>query len=384
VDDFEDYNDNPSYEVYSTWIDGYEYPANGSRVGYLTPPIAETTIVHGGAQSMPLFYSNTDGATYSEAERTFAVAQDWTKYGIQTLELWFRGTAGNTGQLYLKLNGVKIPYNGDAGALSKPLWTLWKIDLASVSANMQSVTTLGIGVDGAAATGTVYVDDIVLQRLASQTVTPQDPGTQNLVAYYAMENNAQDSSGAGNHGVLVDGRYAQDAYRGTVLVFDGIDDVVEVPHAAGIGFNDATNLTVTLWAKPTKLPRLTWTGVITKNRDVGANSAYGIWISNSNQWHFRFGNTSGNANVPPEPDATEEWHFVVMTHDADATTLRGYLDGRMIYENTASNPAPLTAQSPLWIGGAQGVTEYYPGQLDEVRIYNRVLSDDEMNFVAMQ
>nr|MBC8218647.1 LamG domain-containing protein [Planctomycetota bacterium] len=107
-------------------------------------------------------------------------------------------------------------------------------------------------------------------------------------------------------------------------------------------------------------------------------------ISTSNQWHFRVGSTSGNANVPAAPGATQEWHFVVMTHDADATTLRGYLDGRMIYENTSSDPAPLTAESPLWIGGAQGVTEYYPGTLDEVRIYNRVLSSGEMSFVGAQ
>ncbi|MHC4681451.1 MAG: hypothetical protein ACYTEK_22455, partial [Planctomycetota bacterium] len=66
VEDFEDYNDWPPHEIYTTWLDGYVDPANGSQVGNLTPPLAETTIVHGGLQSMPLFYSNTGGATYSE------------------------------------------------------------------------------------------------------------------------------------------------------------------------------------------------------------------------------------------------------------------------------------------------------------------------------
>ncbi|MHC4511313.1 MAG: discoidin domain-containing protein, partial [Planctomycetota bacterium] len=81
VDDFEDYNDYPPHEIYTTWPDGYENPANGSQVGYLVPPIAETATVRSGDQSMPLFYSNTGGATYSEAARTFAAPQDWTKYG---------------------------------------------------------------------------------------------------------------------------------------------------------------------------------------------------------------------------------------------------------------------------------------------------------------
>ena len=296
--------------------------------------------------------------------------------------LYFRGTPGNAGQLYLKINGEKVTFDSEPGALARPLWALWKIDLATIGTNLQSITTLSIGVDGAAATGMVYVDDIVLFRMAPQG--PQDPGTDNLAAYYAMENDARDTSGNGNDGIMLGGQFGQDAYRGAVLTLDGIDDVVEVPHSDAIGFNDSTNLTVTLWAKPTKLPRLTWTGVITKNRDVSAGDAYGIWISTSNQWHFRVDGTSGNANVPGAPDVTEEWHFVAMTHDADATYLRGYVDGRMIYENTNSNAAPLTGQSPLWIGGAQGVTEFYPGQLDEVRIYNRVLSENEMSFVGMQ
>ncbi|MHC4682565.1 MAG: discoidin domain-containing protein [Planctomycetota bacterium] len=53
VDDFEDYNDYPPHEVYSTWSDGYEDPTNGSQAGNLVPPLMETAIVHAG-QSMPL------------------------------------------------------------------------------------------------------------------------------------------------------------------------------------------------------------------------------------------------------------------------------------------------------------------------------------------
>jgi len=162
VDDFEDYNDYPPYEIYSTWLDGYENPANGSQVGYLTPPSVETTIVHGGAQAMPLLYSNSGGATYSEATRTFATPQDWTRYGIQTLGLWFHGTAGNTGQLYVKINGTKIPYDGQADNIARAGWQPWNIDLTALGLNLQSVTTLAIGIDGNGAAGTLYVDDIRL------------------------------------------------------------------------------------------------------------------------------------------------------------------------------------------------------------------------------
>jgi hypothetical protein len=172
VEDFEDYNDYPPDEIFSTWKDGWEDPTNGSLAGHPEPPFAETTIVHGGSQSMPLLYSNTSGATYSEAERTFAVPQDWTKYGIQTLGLWFHGTEGNTGQLYVKINGSMIPYDGQAGDIARAAWRPWNIDLTASGLNLQSVSSLAIGIDGNGAGGTLYFDDV---RLYGQAAAPIEP-----------------------------------------------------------------------------------------------------------------------------------------------------------------------------------------------------------------
>jgi len=166
VEDFEDYNDWPPDEIYTTWEDGFVHPANGAQVGNLLPSYAETTIVHGGRQSMPLFYGNTGGATHSEGARTFAAAQDWTKYGVRTLGLWFHGAAGNTGQLYVKINGVKIPYDGEVGNIAIAAWQPWNIDLTSSGVNAQGVTTLAIGIDGNSAAGTLYIDDIRLYAVA--------------------------------------------------------------------------------------------------------------------------------------------------------------------------------------------------------------------------
>ena len=171
VDDFESYNDidtiyPESNRIFNVWLDGYGITANGSIVGYENPPFAEQTIVHGGRQSMPLAYSNTDGAAYSEAERNFTIGQNWTKAGGQTLVLFFYGTAGNTGQLYVKINGSKVVYNGDAGDIAKTQWKQWNIALPSLGLNLRNVTKLGIGIDGNNASGKLYFDDIRLYRLA--------------------------------------------------------------------------------------------------------------------------------------------------------------------------------------------------------------------------
>ena len=170
VDDFESYNDiDPpdleSNRIFESWSDGYSLAANGALVGNdpPQPSYAETEIVNGGGQSMPLFYSNTGTATYSEAELSLG-SEDWTRAGIKTLTLYFQGTPGNTGQLYVKLNGFKVNYDGDASDIAKPMWQQWNIDLASFGANLQNVMTLGIGIDKNGASGTLYFDDIRLYR----------------------------------------------------------------------------------------------------------------------------------------------------------------------------------------------------------------------------
>ena len=116
VDDFEDYNDYPPDEIFSTWIDGYEVATNGALVGNDTPPFAEQSIIHSGSQSMPFFYDNSGTANYSEAERTFSPAQDWTREGVNVLSLWFKGypaymgsfVEGPTGTYTMTAEGVDI------------------------------------------------------------------------------------------------------------------------------------------------------------------------------------------------------------------------------------------------------------------------------------
>ena len=164
VDDMESYKDEEFLEIWATWADGFDDPANGSLVGGV-PGVPETGIVNGGSQSLPILYDNTVAAQ-SEATRTFEAPMDWSIGGAQTLVLFFYGTPGNSGQLYLKVNGSKVVYDGDASAISTPLWTQWNIDFASVGANGQAVRTLTIGIEGGS--GTLFIDDILLYRVAPE------------------------------------------------------------------------------------------------------------------------------------------------------------------------------------------------------------------------
>jgi regulation of enolase protein 1 (concanavalin A-like superfamily) len=127
VEDFESYTNDSPNRVFQTWIDGYGFSpdeffpnggagnGSGAIVGY-DPGVAdimEHAIVHGGAQSMPLLYDNSASPFYSEAQRTFTTAQDWTAHGADTLALYVRGNAGDftettDGQIIMSAIGVDI------------------------------------------------------------------------------------------------------------------------------------------------------------------------------------------------------------------------------------------------------------------------------------
>jgi hypothetical protein len=163
VEDFEGYTDDEGRRIYQTWIDGWDVPANGSQVGYGQAPFAERNTVHGGRQAMPMAFDNATAA-YSEAAYAFDGPQDWTAHGVKNLSLYFRGPTENTvGQMYLKINGTKVAYAGAADDLKAGQWMPWSVDLTSLGLDLKKVTTLCIGIEGAGATGMLFVDDFQLR-----------------------------------------------------------------------------------------------------------------------------------------------------------------------------------------------------------------------------
>jgi hypothetical protein len=133
----------------------------------------ETEVVHGGDQSMPLYYNNAESPWYSEAERKWAAPQDWTINGVDTLTLYVRGSADSEPDtLYVRIADsggrsatVARPDATDATSLQ---WTEWKIPLSQFADGgvvLTSVTAIAIGAGDTdnptpAGAGVFYVDDV--------------------------------------------------------------------------------------------------------------------------------------------------------------------------------------------------------------------------------
>ncbi len=209
VDDFELYNyldpeDPDSNRIFNTWVDGFNNPQiNGSTIGYMDTPFTEQSIVYSGNQSAPIFYDNS--FKFSEADLPLSPAQNWTEHGVTTLVLYFHGDPSNTvEQMYVKVNGSKVVYDGDPLDIIKPKWKQWSIDLASFGVDLQNVTELSIGFGdeaniAAGGSGMVFIDEIVLAASApavpSEEVWVEAEANNSITAPMMIYNDPNASGG---------------------------------------------------------------------------------------------------------------------------------------------------------------------------------------------
>ncbi|MCD6274529.1 MAG: LamG domain-containing protein, partial [Candidatus Aenigmarchaeota archaeon] len=204
-----------------------------------------------------------------------------------------------------------------------------------------------------------------------------------LVGYWRFDNNSAygednthfyDYSGTGNNGTC-SGSSCPNYTEGKKqlgLEFDGVDDYVEVPDDDSLDITD--EITVEVWIK--HFSRTDTNPRIVVKQPV--NYAYLIWFDNANdQIGFRIRRdsdlTHNSAFASHTPDNT--WHHFVGTYDG--TYIKIYKDG--ILKDSVSFPGTIhITDGNLVIGGRQDGSQQFNGTIDELRIYNKSLSAEEV------
>lgn len=202
--------------------------------------------------------------------------------------------------------------------------------------------------------------------------------TEGLVAYYPFNGNANDESGNGNHGsvrgnvVLTSDRFgnANSAYRFPGQPFN----YISVPDDETL---HCSTFTLNAWVY-TDAENYGSGYLINKGRDIN-NGSYRLLVRDVGATNLYGG--SNDAYIDDNPE-TGVWHMVTGT--VEGKTARYYLDGVLMDERTLSYPFVYNNSDPLTLGMHyySGVPSYwaYPllGVMDDVRIYNRVLSPSEI------
>ena len=226
-----------------------------------------------------------------------------------------------------------------------------------------TVTVTAAGVTGSPKTIAVSV-----------TVNPAAPAT-GLVGAWGFDETSgtavNDGSGNGLNGTLTGATRTTTGKFGNDLTFNGTSNWVTVADNAKL---DLTNkMTMEGWINPTALGT-TWRTAMIKENTNGL--AYALYASAGNS------KASGHVSTPNEFNAmstsnipTNAWTHLASTYDG--ATLRLYVNGTLVSSTAVIGNMP-NSSGALRLGGNNVWGEWFQGQLDEVRLYNTVLTQTQI------
>ena len=196
-----------------------------------------------------------------------------------------------------------------------------------------------------------------------------------LVAAYAFAEasgtSVSDASGAGNHGTISGATRTTAGRFGAALSFDGVNDYVTIADSASLDLT--TRMTLEAWVYPTASSG--WRTVVLK--EIPGELSYAIYsrddAARASGWGYIGASPVSTASTSSV--TLNAWTHLAVTYDGAA--LRLYRNGAL--ESTrAISGSLVTSSNPLRIGGNLIWGEYFAGRIDEVRIYNRALTQAEI------
>ena len=211
--------------------------------------------------------------------------------------------------------------------------------------------------------------------LTSVVSQPSQAALPGLVAAWGFEEasgaSALDASGLGLTGTLNGPTRVAAGRHGAGLSFDGTNDQVVVPHAAALALTNG--MTLEAWVRPTTSSG--WRTAVIKERPNGL--AWALYASEGagrpSSWISVGGSDRDATSTTALPLNT--WTHVAATYNG--TNQRLFVNGVQVATRAVTGNLA-TSTGALKIGGNNVWSEWFAGQIDEVRIYNRALSAAEI------
>jgi len=214
--------------------------------------------------------------------------------------------------------------------------------------------------------GTCYVDPVAEYHMDETTWSGVSVADSSANGYHGTAQHDADTTSLGK------------LCRGGAFTDSGDDDIndrVKIPYQVANGLGD---FTVAAWIK---------TGMSGQQAVIsGANNSQSneflLFLPNSTTIRPYFKGGSNSYSTASLADST--WHHIVWLRDDDQETI--YLDGESLGTNSTSGSAVNVSSNGLWLGSEQDSVgggwdsgQEFVGTMDEVYVYDRALSDSEIN-----
>ena len=203
--------------------------------------------------------------------------------------------------------------------------------------------------------------------------------TDGLVAYYPMNGNANDSGGNSYHGILQGGVPSVDRFGDTIgtYCFDGINDYIEIANVTDFNGDEGT---LCFWIRvpysDENIPR----AILSKADTSG--TGYVISVTGSHYYLWQIKDTTGLLESGTDMGADfwfeNLYFFLAVTFTGSSTTL--YFEGeRRVFITNTPDIIFNANDQPIFIGKSlSGDYQYLKGEIDDVLIYDRALTDEEI------
>lgn len=191
-----------------------------------------------------------------------------------------------------------------------------------------------------------------------------------LVAFYPFNGNTFDESGNGNHGVNYGATLTTNRFGLMNKAFYFNSNYIEVPNSASLR-SPVTSMTIAFWTNISQWDQNS-AGFLAKS-NTSSYGQYGAIANNDPYIQFDLG---GQYVRIPRYLATNRWYFVCLRWDGQEIKL--YLN-ETLYDSASFTGTVAPDNFPLILGKhTSGGVRYLNGKLDDVRIYNRALTDAEI------
>ncbi|MCI0641905.1 MAG: PKD domain-containing protein [Gemmataceae bacterium] len=199
-----------------------------------------------------------------------------------------------------------------------------------------------------------------------------------LVAAYNFDQGAgtvlTDVSGNNNNGTIINATWSSTAQSGQSLYFNGVDATVRIADSASL---DLTNgMTLEAWIRPKDISN--WRSVLLKEGDQ--TLSYGLYANGDGARKntpalYAYNGESFNALRGTSTIRTGRWTHLAGTYDG--STLRLYVNGVLVGTRAVTGNL-IVSNGALTIGGNSVWGEFFKGNIDDVRVYNRALTQSEI------
>ncbi len=212
--------------------------------------------------------------------------------------------------------------------------------------------------------------------IISFSASPQINLDSGLVAYFPFNGNAIDLTGNGHDGTINGNTtLVLDRFGSQNKAYTFPDQSSSISLANSVNMNLEAGFTINAWIKY----KSGGTKVIICKHVCGYVNGFIFWIDTDGQIKLLLGQNGWSTVGTNQTFIEDQWYMVTATYDAGTSTAKVYVDGQMggsgsvAYSNFSSNPISIgeSYQNNCVAGNMDGA-------VDEVKIYNRPLSDAEI------